>query len=73
MARRWFSTRSDSEWGAPVTWQGWAVVLAWVGIVAIGAMSWANGRMATNTFTLLFAGATVVALGAYWLKGARYR
>lgn len=73
MARRWFSTRPDSSWGAPVTWQGWGVVLAWAGVVVIGGLSWGNGRMTTDTFTLLFAAATIVALGAYWFKGARHR
>ncbi len=74
MARRWFSTRQDQgDWGAPITWQGWAVVLLWLGTVLFGGLRWANGGMSTDSFSLVFIIASLLAVTAYWFKGARHR
>jgi hypothetical protein len=68
--RTWFpAKRYGWGWGAPVTWQGWCVLLAYAGVVAAAI------RLLTDrhpwAFGAVVGGATLGLLAVCWCKGER--
>lgn len=67
--RYWFpAKRYGWGWGPPCTWEGWLVLVTFVGLIVVGAVLFPpNGSL----FPYLVYVLTVVALlgGVCWLKG----
>ena len=71
--RYWFpAKRYGWGWGLPMTWQGWAVLIAFIGLVAAGAFLFPP-RKGLAAY-LVYVAVLVVALSAIcWLKGEPLR
>ncbi len=67
----WFpAKRYGLGWGLPVTWQGWAVLVAY--LVAIAAVT-ASLPDHPRAGAVLIAGASLLLLGICWRKGEPLR
>ena len=67
----WFpAKRFGWGWGLPVRWQGWVVMIVWLGILFVGL-----ARIPDNPISvfLFFAVMIVVLLVLFWWKGERPR
>jgi uncharacterized membrane protein AbrB (regulator of aidB expression) len=65
----WFpAKRYGWGWGAPITWQGWLVLIAYLAALAIGAMA-LNPARSPLGFMLLVAGATAIFMLVCYLTG----
>lgn len=68
-ARYWFpAKRYGWGWGLPATWQGWLVLVAFVALVATGAVLFPPRRMLA-AYLLYIAILCIVLTGVCWLKG----
>jgi drug/metabolite transporter (DMT)-like permease len=67
--RYWFpAKRYGWGWGLPATWQGWAVLIAFVGLVAGGAFL-LPPRKVLAAFLAYVAVLVVALVAVCWLKG----
>jgi len=65
----WFpAKRHGWGWGLPVTWQGWAVLLAFVGLIVIGALLFPP-RKALVAYLVYVVILSVGLVGVCWWKG----
>ena len=64
----WFpAKRFGWGWGIPLRWQGWVVLLAWIGALAVGATFLApKGR---GVYLLFLLGMTAALLAICYAKG----
>ena len=69
MPRYWFpAKRYGWGWGPPVTWEGWAVVAAFVGLVAAGAFIFPP-KASLPAYIAYVVGLSVALTFVCWLKG----
>jgi hypothetical protein len=69
VARYWFpAKRYGWGWGPPATWQGWAVLAGFVGLVAAGAFVLPPNRSLPRYLGYVAALAAAVVF-VCWLKG----
>lgn len=71
--RYWFpAKRYGWGWGAPSTWQGWAVLLAYSCLIIAGIplIQVSFGSLLYGVYALAL---TTVLIGVCWLKGERPR
>lgn len=65
--RFWFPAKAYGwGWGIPCAWQGWVVLVAYLGSVAIGSFL-LLGRPGLQS--MVIASASLVFLGICWLRG----
>ena len=65
----WFKAKKYGwGWGLPATWQGWAVVLAYLGLLAFGALVWPAASDGLG-FAGWIAVSSVVLIAVCWWKG----
>ena len=69
----WFrAKRYGWGWGLPMTWQGWAVMIAFIGLVIAGAFLFPPRKLLAPY--LLYVAVLAIALIAIcWLKGEPLR
>jgi hypothetical protein len=68
-SRYWFpAKRYGWGWGVPATWQGWAVFIAYLGLLALGA-TFFPPRAMLIAFIAYAVILTVALLTVCWLKG----
>ncbi len=68
-ARYWFrAKRYGWGWGLPMTWQGWLVLVAFIALVAAGAVLFPP-RMMFAAYLLYIAILCIALVGVCWLKG----
>ena len=65
----WFpAKKSGWGWGPPVTWQGWAFLIAWVAAVVVGSPL-LHHRGGLPLFLVFFIPMLALLLLVCWLKG----
>ncbi|HEX7114874.1 MAG TPA: hypothetical protein VF193_07055 [Steroidobacter sp.] len=65
----WFpAKRRGWGWGPPVRWQGWLVIVIYVGLLAIGAFRFLPSENVAG-FLMWGAGLTLVLVFICWVKG----
>lgn len=65
----WFPAKHHGwGWGPPTRWQGWAVIVAFAGLILTGAIVLLPNRGPT-TFILYSVLLCVVLVAVCWLKG----
>jgi hypothetical protein len=65
----WFrAKRYGWGWGLPISWQGWAVLIAFIGVVGAGAFLFPP-RKVLAVYLLYVAVLSVALIAIYWLKG----
>lgn len=65
----WFPAKSYGwGWGIPNTWQGWAILIAYVGGIVVAAVTVQPEERPGEFFSILGA-LTVALLTVCWLKG----
>lgn len=65
----WFpAKRYGWGWGLPIVWQGWAVLIAYAVLLAVGAMLLLPERAA---FTVYVAIVTALLILVCWLRGEK--
>ena len=65
----WFpAKRYGWGWGTPTTWQGWVVLVAFIGLVVLGALLFPPAK-ALAAYVTYIAVLTVLLIGVCWLKG----
>lgn len=68
-SKYWFpAKRYGWGWGLPTKWQGWAVIVAFAGLVLAGAIVLLPSRGST-TFISYSALLCVILVAVCWLKG----
>ncbi|MBV9863296.1 MAG: hypothetical protein JO267_14245 [Alphaproteobacteria bacterium] len=73
MAKYWFpAKRYGWGWGLPVAWQGWLVLVAYIGLVVAGTRFFPP-RTALPEYLGYVTALSVVLIGVGWLKGERPR
>jgi hypothetical protein len=64
----WFpAKRYGWGWGVPRTWQGWVVLAAFTGLVALGAIF--QGRLGLTGFIAYTVFISLALIVVCWLKG----
>jgi len=66
--RYWFRAKRYGWGWTPITWQGWAVLAAFVALLAADAVVFLP-RKALPDYIACFVGLTVLLLVVCWLKG----
>jgi uncharacterized membrane protein YhaH (DUF805 family) len=67
--RYWFrAKRYGWGWGLPMTWQGWAVLIAFIGLVVAGAFLFPP-RKVLAAYLVYVAVLAVALIAICWLKG----
>ena len=67
--RYWFrAKRYGWGWGLPLTWEGWAVLAAYIALVAAAA-AWFPPHQARTDFVACVTLLTAVLLAVCWLTG----
>jgi hypothetical protein len=65
----WFpAKRYGWGWGVPLTWQGWATLAAFLGLIVAGVFIFPPARERIS-FLVYVAVLSVVLVGICWLKG----
>jgi hypothetical protein len=68
-SRYWFpAKRYGWGWGLPLVWQGWLVLIVYVGLIAAGVFLFPPHR-APAGFVLLVFVLSALLTGVCWLKG----
>lgn len=66
MNRFWFRPRKYGYGASPTTWEGWAIVAAY--IVVLGLLSWwAQGGMNTERLPVFLTIAAALTIGLIWI------
>lgn len=69
-ATYWFpAKRFGWGWGLPTTWQGWAVLIAFLTLEGLAAAVWFPPDRQPTEFTLVTLVLTVVFIAVCWRKG----
>lgn len=69
----WFpAKRYGWGWGPPNCWQGWVVVMIYIGLAAGGAI-WMNAGEHPIRFSLYLVAITIALCFVCWLKGEKPR
>jgi hypothetical protein len=65
----WFRARRYGwGWGPPSSWQGWLVLIAYLGALLLGVV-WLRSTHRVELYLALVTGLSVVLLGICWWKG----
>lgn len=66
MTRYWFCPRKYGYGAEPTTWQGWAIVAAY--ILVLGLLSWwAQGGVNTERLAVFLVSALALTIGLIWI------
>ena len=67
--RYWFpAKRYGWGWGLPITWEGWAALAAFLGLIVVGVVVVPPARSLAN-FIAYIAVLSIVFTGVCWWKG----
>jgi len=65
----WFrAKRFGWGWGLPITWQGWLVLVAFVGLIVVGALVFPP-RKALAAYIIYVVVLSTALVGVCWWKG----